>query len=108
MVLIRFRIREIVESFYMPLFFFISGFVLYKARMEWSLTNSWMFLKGKVSFLLIAPLLFMLAIAQVKGSDMTETLFSNMKGGYWFTFSLFEYFLIYAVSLLLVRCLKNE
>lgn len=101
-----FSYREIAESFYMPLFFFISVFVLYKAGMEWSLANSWMFLKGKVSFLLIAPLLFMLAIAQVKGSDMTETLFSNMKGGYWFTFSLFEYFLIYAVSLLLVQWLK--
>lgn len=32
-----FSYREIAESFYMPLFFFISGFVLYKAGMEWSL-----------------------------------------------------------------------
>lgn len=93
-----FSYRIIVESFFMPLFFFISGFVLYKTDRIWTVIDTWKFLVGKVSFLLVAPLIFMLALSQVKGNTFIEILFSNMKGGYWFTFSLFEYYVIYAVS----------
>lgn len=93
-----FSYRIIVESFFIPLFFFISGFVLYKTDRIWTVINTWKFLVGKVSFLLVAPLIFMLALSQVKGNTFIEILFSNMKGGYWFTFSLFEYYVIYAVS----------
>ena len=47
--------RVIVESFFMPLFFFISGFVLYKTDRIWTVTKTWQFLFGKISFLLVAP-----------------------------------------------------
>lgn len=98
--------KYIFLPFLMPLFFFISGFVTYKATFQWNYSNIALFLKKKLPALVISPLIFMLVISLIKCNDFVPTLYDPFKGGYWFTFSLFEYFLIYLFCNLMVRIFK--
>ena len=93
----------IFQLFFMPLFFFISGFVLYKKDLVWNLGNSFLFLKKKVTALILSPILFWLAYVIVKNIDITESILSINKSGYWFTFTLFEYFILYIIFQATVR-----
>ncbi len=81
--------------FRMPLFFFVSGFVLYKAGRKWDISESCQFLRKKVTVQILSPLIFMSVIAIVFKLDLVEMFFDPSKGGYWFTFTLFEYFVAY-------------
>ena len=46
----------------MPLFFFVSGFLMYKAAFQWNYSNTAQFLKKKVLVQVISPLIFKEAI----------------------------------------------
>ncbi len=82
-------------TFRMPLFFFISGFVAYKAAP----TLQW--LKDKSAnrvFRLLVPTIVLGAIGLwFKGEDISILLFEHFRGGYWFTITAFEFFIVYAV-----------
>lgn len=82
----------------MPLFFFISGFLMYKPSTSWDLKNSFMFIKKKFITLMVSPMLFFLIFVYENKRSLIESLSSPAKAGYWFTFMLFTYFLIYIVS----------
>lgn len=84
-------------EFRMPLFFFISGFLMYKPLDVWDLKNTFTFLKKKVTNLIISPLIFFFIYVYAYKKDMIESLASPAKAGYWFTFVLFTFFLIYIV-----------
>lgn len=92
----------------MPLFFFVSGFVMYKAAFQWNYSNTAHFLKEKLPMLVISPLIFMVAMSLVKGSDIVSAIYDSRKGGYWFTFALFEYFLIYIFCQQMVVAFKMK
>ena len=92
--------------FHMPLFFFVAGFVLYKKEFYWDLNNSISFLKKKINVSVLSPFLFWLVYVTVKDIDMCKSLLSVNKSGYWFTFALFEYFILYIVFQLLVGRIK--
>lgn len=87
----------IFQLFRMPLFFFVAGFVLYKKDMVWNIGNSLSFLKKKVTVQILSPILFWLTYVIVKNVDITESILSINKSGYWFTFTLFEYFILYII-----------
>lgn len=82
-------------QFRMPLFFFISGFVFYRAGFVWSSENIKRFLSKKVVVQVVSPFLFMMCYAALIGYTVPEAVFNKDKLGYWFTFTLFEYFLLY-------------
>ena len=84
-------------EFRMPLFFFISGFLMYKPLHVWDLKNTFTFLEKKVTNLIISPLIFFFIYVYVYNKNIIESLASPAKAGYWFTFVLFIYFLIYIV-----------
>ena len=89
----------------MPLFFFISGFVLYKAGVVWNTKQIVSFFKKKIPVQLISPFIFFVTFIFVTHKDLVESIFADGKVGYWFTFVLFEYFVLYAV----VRfCIRNK
>ena len=96
----------IFQLFHMPLFFFVAGFVFYKKDTEWNIENSFSFLKKKVSVLILSPLLFWLAYVIVKNVDIAQSILSINKSGYWFTFTLFEYFILYIVFQSVARSVK--
>ena len=95
-------------NFRMPLFFFISGWVLYKVGRIWD----WNFIKDflpKKFMVQIIPTVFFFLIFIYFFRDMhiTKEALGPSKSGYWFTLTLFEFFLIYAAAMFL-NPFKNQ
>ena len=92
----------VIENFFqaiqMPLFFFISGFVAYKALPVTSLNKLSELLKRKALQLLVPAFVVGLIYTYIKsGSDFTIFISDAAKKGYWFTISLFEMMFVYYV-----------
>lgn len=85
--------------FRMPLFFFISGFLAYKANFAWQPGETGNLVMKKIRVQIIPTLVFMTAHIALCGKpfwDMMGKAWTNsMKSGYWFTLVLLEMFLIY-------------
>lgn len=103
-----YTINYTFSLFRMPLFFFVSGFVLYKSGRMWNRTEVSQFLKKKIPVQVLSPLIFMMVIAKVFQDDFQSMLFGHFKGGYWFTFTLFEYFVIYILVQQALRLVRNN
>ena len=82
-------------QFRMPLFFFVSGFVFYKDNFKWTLNNIGTFLKKKIPVQIISPFIFLLCYTFFMNKSLIDALKSPTKIGYWFTFTLFQYFILY-------------
>ena len=86
--------------FRMPLFFFISGFLAYKASRVWDLhTLRDLSLKKMRVQLIPTIVFFLLYLAMIPSTpfvpSLTEALASGMKAGYWFTLVLLYMLLTY-------------
>ena len=85
--------------FRMPLFFFVSGFLAYKASQVWNLRNFGSLVGKKLRVQIIPTVVFFFLAAAILNKNFltaVETNFhSPMKGGYWFTIALLYMFLIY-------------
>ena len=101
-----FYYHSIAYLFQMPLFFFISGFVIYRDNSIWDLRESFLFLFKKTNILILSPLLFMVALIISRHVPVRDAFFDCFKTGYWFTFTLFEYFCFYIFAQQLVRLFK--
>lgn len=88
-------INNLFMSFRMPLFFWVSGYIAYKASIEWNLKTWWQMSKKKAAVQLIPTFIFGLIFAYAySSSDIQVFITHNGKLGYWFTIALFEIFLI--------------
>ena len=87
----------------MPMFFLISGFVLYKEGVTWDIAYIIKFFKKKIPVQLIGPFIFFAAYVCVNGYNLKDSIFDGPKYGYWFTYVLFEYFVFYAIVRFFVR-----
>ena len=87
-----------IRQFRMPLFFFVSGFVFYKNCLKWNLSNTTRFLKKKINVQIITPFIFLLCYVHTKEIALIDSLKDVYKSGYWFTFTLFNYFILYILS----------
>jgi fucose 4-O-acetylase-like acetyltransferase len=92
--------------FRMPLFFFVSGFLAYKANFVWNIKNT-LPLVGKKLHVQIIPAVIFLCIFIIFRSKLPfwdgimTALKSPTKNGYWFTWVLLQMFLIYyAISII--------
>ena len=79
--------------FRMPLFFFISGFLAYKASRVWNVRTLGELSLKKMRVQLIPTIVFfLLFLAMIPTTpfvpSLTEALASSMKAGYWFTLVL--------------------
>lgn len=91
-------VNDIFLTFRMPLFFFLSGFLMYKKnrfRESESLSG---FLRQKGTVQLIPTLVFSIVYALILSVPYPSLLLDKAKCGYWFTYTLFFYFLIYATG----------
>lgn len=92
-------VQPLLVLFRMPLFFFVSGFLAYKANAVWNskylLTLSWKKLKVQV----IPAFIFLCVSILLLRHNFSHTFISHMKsptkGGYWFTWVLLHMFLTY-------------
>ena len=87
--------------FRMPLFFFISGFLAYKANLLWNLPTLARLVGKKIRVQMIPTIVFFLFAACVIRTEpdfltaVDTMLHSTTKGGYWFTLALLYMFIIY-------------
>ena len=81
----------------MPMFFFISGFVLFKRGVVWDAQHVISFFSKKLPIQLVSPLVFFLAFVHIKGFNLVQSIENCDKMGYWFTLVLLEYYAIYAI-----------
>ncbi len=82
----------------MPLFFFVSGFLLDKPGIIWRLKDAVPFIKKKAKIQLIPTFVFMSLFCYLFDLNVIDSFNDSMKSGYWFTITLFEYFLVYSFS----------
>jgi len=85
------------------MFFFISGFVLYKETTVWNCRQLVKFFGKKIPVQLIAPFIFFLAFITVQSKPFATSIMTPGKAGYWFTFVLLEYYAIYAFVRFCIR-----
>ena len=89
-------INRFFSTFRMPLFFFVSGFVFFKASRVFDFGTVKSFLAKKFTVQIVPTVIFGLLFAWFsKYAAPSDLLFSKFRGGYWFTVALFEFFLIY-------------
>lgn len=93
---------EVISSFNsffllirMPLFFFVSGFLFYKEK--WDRIKLQKFIIKKAQIQILPSLLFMLIYASIFNYNFIDGLFDYYKLGYWFTFTLFSFFIAYFI-----------
>ena len=85
--------------FRMPLFFFISGFLAYKASFSWNMRDTSQLIAKKLRVQIVPTVVFMTAYVALTAKHFWERMeyawTSPTKGGYWFTMVLLEMFLVY-------------
>ena len=90
-------IHPYLYEFRMPTFFFISGFVLYKANQIWNTKYIFEFMKKKFPVQIITTAIFFLFFLKINHITVIDGLYSESKQGYWFTYCLFVYFITYSI-----------
>ncbi|MBR1521127.1 MAG: acyltransferase [Bacteroidaceae bacterium] len=86
--------------FRMPLFFFVSGFLAYKATWIWTPQNFAALTWKKLKVQVLPALVFLCVFLVLKGKlpfaeGFMKCMHSPTKGGYWFTWVLLQMFLVY-------------
>ena len=89
--------NNIIELFRMPTFFFISGWLFYKAGRIWNRQTIIGMIRKKFMVQIIPTAVFMF-LYLVMFNLLDVSSFGSDKKGYWFTFVLFEYFVIYILT----------
>ena len=82
-----------VNTFLLPSFFIISGFLTRNSITE----SRMMFLKKKFEQLVVPAFLFIVLWSFHSGSGLIYCLSNVFKAGYWFTLILFVYFFLYVI-----------
>lgn len=96
---------KFLDSFQMPLFVAISGFLTGLKPLRFSLVKGIHYISSKAQRLLLPLILLPILYAIVLNPDMTDAYYfyvnclltSIMHGGYWFTLVLFEIFVFYLI-----------
>lgn len=89
-------IGVITEAIQMPLFFFISGYVVYKYNDKYSFQAIVVKLWSKFKLLIVPAIVVGLCYTYLMlGKSVYDFFSAIMKYGYWFTFSLFSMNIIY-------------
>ena len=86
---------EVFNSFRMPLFFFVAGFVFYKSSRVWDKHSIKEFFLKKLYVQVISPFIFFGLFIYLFDYPLIQSCFDVYKLGFWFTFALFEYFILY-------------
>lgn len=89
--------NDIIERFRMPTFFFISGWLFYKAGRIWNEKTIRSIIRKKFMVQIIPTAIFMLLYLMMFNL-LDISSFGSDKKGYWFTIVLFEYFVIYILA----------
>ena len=104
--------ESVVSSFFitfrMPMFFFISGYIGYKAVDRWTPQFYLSNLRKKAFVQLIPSFIFLFIWCTSQGKDFVSTFIATGANVYWFTEVLFEMFLIYFTTALISNRLSES
>lgn len=92
-------------KFRMPLFFFVSGFVAFKACWTTDMVKNTFMKKVRGQFLPTIPFFVMWVL--FNGASLADCVMQNEKFGYWFTFVMFEVFGIFLSLQLVLKKVWN-
>lgn len=89
-------INQILQTFRMPLFFFISGYIAFKANKIHDIKSYTHTILNKCKVQIIPTLVFgLLYTYATLNENFNGFIMHNSKYGYWFTISLLEMFIMY-------------
>lgn len=97
-----FSFNDIFMTVTMPTLFFLSGFLFYRQGRCGSVKGLWPFLWGKIKALLIPTLIFSLLFAVIFQWSYVDLFCEKSKAGFWFTYTLFFFFVIYYLGDVLI------
>lgn len=92
--------NDVFFLFRLPCFFFISGWLFEKTNRQWNSVSIKATVHHKFMVQIVPTFIFLLLLAP------PPEFFSRLgatKGGYWFTFALFEFFILYMLVIRLCR-----
>lgn len=95
--------NDTISLLHLPLFFFLSGFLMFREDRFQLMGPSWQYLVRKAGELVVPALIFVTLFTLWTHRSAESILFSQFKGGYWFTFFLFLFILLYALFSLILR-----
>ena len=98
---------SIVMGWFMPLFFFISGFFSYKPLHKWNRATIGIQLSQKVKALLISTIIFYGLLSYVHGGNILGWLNNGFRW-YWFTPVLFQMYLLYIIAVCISFVAKRD
>ncbi len=84
--------NDVLFLFRLPCFFFISGWLFYGVGREWTRKEVSVVVKKKFMVQIVPTLIFLFLLSPPPAYFHQ---FGAFKGGYWFTFALFYFFVIY-------------
>ena len=84
---------SIIMSFFMPMFFFISGYMAYKN--DTHIGKLFTKIKNKFQRLIVPTFLLYQIYFTICNNSPIDTIITNGPLGFWFTFSLFYMYIIY-------------
>ncbi len=93
--------------FRMPLFFFVSGFFAYRTLDKWTGKLIKSVLKRKIQAQIVGTLFFFGLYQLLVGGDFFEWT-SEGFGGFWFTITLFQIFVVYIFWSCLAKLFRKE
>lgn len=93
--------------FRMPLFFFISGFFAFRIIEKWDSTLFKRVFSQKFKAQIFCTIIFYALLYYSRGENPVGWIYKGF-GGYWFTITLFQMFVIYSVSIIISRMLKRD
>lgn len=95
--------NDTISLLHLPLFFFLSGFLMFREDRSQKMKPSWQYLARKAGELVLPAIIFVTLFALWMHRSAESILFSQFKGGYWFTFFLYLFILLYALFSLILR-----
>lgn len=96
-----------ITSFYLSLFFFISGFFSYKEIARWNIVSLKSTLLQRFKALIICPLIFFALLAYTRGTNPLGWI-GNGFMAYWFVEALFIIFICYIFCVAISKILRRD
>ena len=97
--------NDVLFLFRLPCFFFISGWLFYGVGREWTGQEATNVMKKKFMVQIVPTLIFLFLLSPPPAYFHQ---FGAVKGGYWFTFALFVFFILYIISILPLRLCQGK
>lgn len=88
---------KFMYMFFLPLFFFISGFVSLREKYLWTFKGGLQFVVNKTRGIFIPTLVMFFFSMFFYRLDVFDWVCVSFKSGYWFTWVLFQFFVVWCV-----------